>query len=142
MAFLVEGLTKISKLEFKSAKERQAENFRKMLIAMSKDIRILLIKLADRLHNMRTLAVHGRGLAAPHRRGDPGASTCPLAHRLGIDWVRRELADLAFRALKPEAAAELERKLRGSRKQREKYVEEVIGVLSARSSPPRGSSAR
>ena len=70
VAFLVEGLTKIAKIEFTSARERQAENFRKMLLAMSKDIRILLIKLADRLHNMRTLDVHVRGLAAAHRPGD------------------------------------------------------------------------
>jgi GTP pyrophosphokinase len=109
VAFLVEGLTKISKLEFKSAKERQAENFRKMLIAMSKDIRILLIKLADRLHNMRTLQYvdeDSRRRIAEETLG----IYVPLAHRLGIDWVRRELSDLAFRALRPEAAAEIERK--------------------------------
>jgi GTP pyrophosphokinase len=131
VAFLVEGLTKLSKLEFKSAKERQAENFRKMLIAMSKDIRILLIKLADRLHNMRTLQFmeeDSRRRIAEETEG----IYVPLAHRLGIDWVRRELADLAFRALNAEAALELERKLKGSRKQREKYVEEVIGILSAK----------
>ena len=105
VAFLVEGLTKISKLEFKSAKERQAENFRKMLVAMSKDIRILLIKLADRLHNMRTLQFMDEDSRAPHRRRRRSDIYVPLAHRLGIDWVRRELADLAFRALNPEAAA-------------------------------------
>jgi GTP diphosphokinase / guanosine-3',5'-bis(diphosphate) 3'-diphosphatase len=131
VAFLVEGLTKLSKLEWKSAKERQAENFRKMLIAMSKDIRILLIKLADRLHNMRTVQFmpeDSRRRVAEETEG----IYVPLAHRLGIDWVRRELADLAFRALHADAAGELEKKLRGSRKQREKYVEEVIGVLSAK----------
>ncbi|HVH07757.1 MAG TPA: bifunctional (p)ppGpp synthetase/guanosine-3',5'-bis(diphosphate) 3'-pyrophosphohydrolase [Myxococcota bacterium] len=131
VAFLVEGLTKLSKLEWKSAKERQAENFRKMLIAMSKDIRILLIKLADRLHNMRTLQFmpeDSRRRVAEETEG----IYVPLAHRLGIDWVRRELADLAFRALQPDASGELEKKLRGSRKQREKYVEEVIGILSAK----------
>ena len=131
VAFLVEGLTKLSKLEWKSAKERQAENFRKMLIAMSKDIRILLIKLADRLHNMRTVQFmpeDSRRRVAEETEG----IYVPLAHRLGIDWVRRELADLAFRALHADAAGELEKKLRGSRKQREKYVEEVIGILSAK----------
>jgi len=131
VAFLVEGLTKLSKLEFKSAKERQAENFRKMLIAMSKDIRILLIKLADRLHNMRTLQFVGEDSRRRIAEETEGIYV-PLAHRLGIDWVRRELADLAFRALQPEAAVELEKKLKGSRKQREKYVEEVIGALSAK----------
>jgi GTP pyrophosphokinase len=131
VAFLVEGLTKLSKLEFKSAKERQAENFRKMLIAMSKDIRILLIKLADRLHNMRTLEYMDEDSRRRIAEETEGIYV-PLAHRLGIDWVRRELAELAFRALKPEASGELERKLKGSRKQREEYVEEVIGILSAK----------
>jgi GTP pyrophosphokinase len=131
LAFLVEGLTKISKLEFKSAKERQAENFRKMLVAMSKDIRILLIKLADRLHNMRTLEY----MSEESRRRiaqETQEIYVPLAHRLGIDWVRRELAELAFRALNPEAAADLERKLKGSRKHRQQYVEEVIGIVSGK----------
>jgi GTP pyrophosphokinase len=131
VAFLVEGLTKIAKLEFKSAKERQAENFRKMLVAMSKDIRILLIKLADRLHNMRTL----RFMDEDARRRiaeETQEIYVPLAHRLGIDWVRRELAELAFRAVRPEAAGELEGKLRGSLARRQQYVEEVIGVISAK----------
>jgi len=131
VAFLVEGLTKISKLEFKSAKERQAENFRKMLVAMSKDIRILLIKLADRLHNMRTLEYMDEE-ARRRIAQETEEIYVPLAHRLGIDWVRRELADLAFRALHAEAAAELERTLKGSRKQRQRYVEEVIGALSSK----------
>ncbi len=131
VAFLVEGLTKISKLEFKNAKERQAENFRKMLIAMSKDIRILMIKLADRLHNMRTLQYMDEDSRRRIAEETEGIYV-PLAHRLGIDWLRRELEDHAFRATKPEAAAELEKKLKGSRKQREQYVEEVIGVLSAK----------
>jgi GTP pyrophosphokinase len=102
-----------------------------MLIAMSKDIRILLIKLADRLHNMRTVEFmpeDSRRRVAEETEG----IYVPLAHRLGIDWVRRELADLAFRTLHAAAAGELEKKLRGSRKQREKYVEEVIGILSAK----------
>jgi GTP pyrophosphokinase len=131
VAFLVEGLTKISKIEFTSDRERQAENFRKMLLAMSKDIRILLIKLADRLHNMRTLEFVS----------DDGARRIaqetldiyvPLAHRLGMQRMKSELEDLAFRALRPEAAAELEKRLRAKRKARERYIEEVIGVLSAR----------
>jgi GTP pyrophosphokinase len=131
VAFLVEGLTKIAKIEFTSARERQAENFRKMLLAMSKDIRILLIKLADRLHNMRTLR-----FVKEDSRARVAQETldiyAPLAHRLGIHWMKQELEDLAFRALNPAAAAELERQLASSRKARERYVEEVIGILSAK----------
>jgi GTP pyrophosphokinase len=131
VAFLVEGLTKISKIEFTSDRERQAENFRKMLLAMSKDIRILLIKLADRLHNMRTLEYveedKRRRIAQETRE-----IYVPLAHRLGMQWMKAELEDLAFRVLKPEVAEELERRLKAKRKARERYIEEVIGVLSAR----------
>jgi GTP pyrophosphokinase len=131
VAFLVEGLTKISKIEFTSDRERQAENFRKMLLAMSKDIRILLIKLADRLHNMRTLEYVGE---EPSRRiaQETLDIYVPLAHRLGMQRMKAELEDLAFHALKPEAASELERRLRSKRKARERYIEEVIGVLSTR----------
>jgi GTP pyrophosphokinase len=131
VAFLVEGLTKISKIEFTSARERQAENFRKMLLAMSQDIRILLIKLADRLHNMRTLAYVGEE-GARRVAQETSEIYVPLAHRLGIHWMKQELEDLAFRALRPDAVAELERRLRSKHKARERYIEEVIGVLSAR----------
>jgi GTP pyrophosphokinase len=129
VAFLVEGLTKISKVEYSSARERQAESFRKMLVAMSKDIRILLIKLADRLHNMRTL----RHLPEDKARRIAQETLdiyVPLANRLGIDWMRRELEDLAFRTLQPEAVAELERTLKGRHGEREQYIEEVKGILS------------
>ncbi len=131
VAFLVEGLTKISKVEYSSARERQAESFRKMLVAMSKDIRILLIKLADRLHNMRTLA------ALPEDKARRIAQETldiyvPLAHRLGIDWMRRELEDLAFRTLNPTVVAELEQRLKGGHIERDRYIEEVKGVLSAK----------
>ncbi len=131
VAFLVEGLTKIAKIEFSSARVRQAENFRKMLLAMSKDIRILLIKLADRLHNMRTVQY----MAEDSRRRVAQETLdiyAPLAHRLGIDWMRRELQDLAFRVLRPQIAGDLEKRLRGQRKARERYMEEVIGILSAK----------
>jgi len=129
VAFLVDGLTKIARIEFTSHRERQAENFRKMLVAMSKDIRILLIKLADRLHNMRTLEY----MSEDSRRRVAQETLdiyVPLAHRLGIHWMKQELEDLAFRVLKPAIARELERRLRSKRKAREKYIEEVIGVLS------------
>lgn len=131
VAFLVEGLTKIARIEFKSARERQAENFRKMLIAMSEDIRILMIKLSDRLHNMRTL----RHMNEESRRRiaqETADIYVPLAHRLGIHWMKQELEDLAFRALEPEVAEELERRLLISRDEREQYIEDVIGIISAR----------
>ncbi|MDX1648504.1 MAG: HD domain-containing protein, partial [Myxococcota bacterium] len=92
--FLVEGLTKISKMEFTSARARQAENFRKMLVAMSKDIRILLIKLADRLHNMRTLHYMEEDKARRVAQETLDIYV-PLAHRLGINWMKRELEELA-----------------------------------------------
>jgi GTP pyrophosphokinase len=131
VAFLVAALTKIAKIEFSSARERQAENFRKMLIAMSKDIRILLIKLADRLHNMRTL----QHMDEDRRRRIAQETLdiyAPFAHRLGINWMKQELEDLAFRVLKPAVVGELESRLKSQRKAREVYIEEVIGVLSKR----------
>jgi len=131
VAFLVEGLTKIAKIEFTSVRERQAENFRKMLLAMSKDIRILLIKLADRLHNMRTLeymSEEARQRVA-HETLDIYA---PLAHRLGIHWMKQELEELAFRSLNPEMVEELEERLRSKHEDREHYIETVIGILSER----------
>jgi GTP pyrophosphokinase len=131
VVFLVEGLTKISKIEFTSARERQAENFRKMLLAMSEDIRILLIKLADRLHNMRTLQYLSDD-SARRIAQETMDIYVPLAHRLGIHWMKQELEDLAFRALRPDDAAALEKRLRSKRKARERYIEEVIGVLSAK----------
>ncbi|MAE94030.1 MAG: GTP pyrophosphokinase [Deltaproteobacteria bacterium] len=131
VAFLVEGLTKISKVQFRSARARQAENFRKMLVAMSKDIRILLIKLADRIHNMRTLHFmetdKAQGIA--HETLD---IYVPLAHRLGVNWMKRELEDLAFRILQPELCGELERMLRGRHAERERYIEEVKGIVEGK----------
>ena len=131
VAFLVEGLTKIAHVEFKSNRERQAESFRKMLVAMSTDIRILLIKLADRLHNMRTLhfVSEDRSRRIAQETRDIYA---PLAHRLGIHWMKQELEELAFRTLEPQAAGDLERRLRSKREARSRYIEEVIGTLSAR----------
>lgn len=131
VGFLVEGLTKIAKIEFTSARERQAESFRKMLVAMSKDIRILLIKLADRLHNMRTLGF----MSDDAKRRVAQETTdiyAPLAHRLGIDWMRRELVDLAFRALHPQLAEELASQLYARRAERKQYVDEVRSVLESK----------
>ena len=129
VAFLVEGLTKIAKIEFTSLRERQAENFRKMLIAMSRDIRILMIKLADRLHNMRTLRYMPE--ESRHRVAQETLDIyVPLAHRLGIYWMKRELEELAYRTLKPEAVEELERRLREKSQAQGEYIREVIGILS------------
>lgn len=131
VAFLVAGLTKISKVEFTSAQARQAESFRKMLVAMSQDIRILLIKLADRLHNMRTLH-YLEDLKAQRIAQETRDIYVPLAHRLGVYWMKRELEDRVFRVLQPAAAEELERAMHGQHAQREAYVEEVRGILSTR----------
>ena len=131
VAFLVEGLTKIARIEFKSAREQQAENFRKMLIAMSEDIRILMIKLSDRLHNMRTI----RYMKEESRQRIAQETMdiyVPLAHRLGVYWMKQELEDLSFRCLEPEAAEELEAQLLLSRDERETYIEDSIGIISAK----------
>jgi guanosine-3',5'-bis(diphosphate) 3'-pyrophosphohydrolase len=131
VAFLVEGLTKIARIEFTSARARQAENFRKMLLAMSEDIRILLIKLADRLHNMRTLGFM-KEESARRIAQETRDIYVPLAHRLGIHWMKQELEALSFRTLEPEILEELEQQVAGNRAEREKYMEEVIGEISAK----------
>jgi GTP pyrophosphokinase len=131
VAFLVEGLTKIARIEFRSAREQQAENFRKMLIAMSEDIRILMIKLSDRLHNMRTIQY----MKEESRRRIAQETMdiyVPLAHRLGVYWMKQELEDLSFRALEPDAAEELEAQLLLSRDEREAYIEASIGIISSK----------
>ena len=131
VAFLVEGLTKIARIEFKSAREQQAENFRKMLIAMSEDIRILMIKLSDRLHNMRTI-VHMKENSRHRIAQETMDIYVPLAHRLGVYWMKQELEDLAFRTLEPDVAEELEAQLLISRDEREVYIEDVIGIISTK----------
>jgi guanosine-3',5'-bis(diphosphate) 3'-pyrophosphohydrolase len=129
VAFLVEGLTKIAKIEFTSVRERQAENFRKMLIAMSKDIRILLIKLADRLHNMRTIDFLTED-AQQRVAIETMEIYVPLANRLGMHWLQSELENLCFGILHPREAAELEKQLSVGGGEREKYIEEVIETLA------------
>jgi GTP pyrophosphokinase len=124
IAHLVGGLTKLSKIEFQSRQEHQAENFRKMLVAMSQDIRILLIKLADRLHNMQTLEY----MKEDSRRRISRETLeiyAPLAHRLGIYWMKEELEERAFREVYPELHRELSERISGSRDERETYVENV-----------------
>ncbi|HON59340.1 MAG TPA: bifunctional (p)ppGpp synthetase/guanosine-3',5'-bis(diphosphate) 3'-pyrophosphohydrolase, partial [Smithella sp.] len=129
VAFLVSGLTKLSRLSFSSQEERQSENLRKMILAMSSDIRILLIRLADRLHNMRTLQYHPK-----EKRISIARETldiyAPLANRLGIYNIRMELEDLAFQYIAPEAYRELTSKIAKSKEAREKYTEEVKNIIS------------
>ena len=130
VGFLVEGLTKISKITLGSQEERQAENFRKMMLAMSSDIRILIVRLADRIHNMRTL-----GFQPPVRQQYIAKETielyAPLANRLGINWMKVELEDLSFQYLRPEAHQELVRRVTQSREKRDQYTEEVKGIIRA-----------
>jgi GTP pyrophosphokinase len=128
IAQLVDGLTKISLISLRSSEEHQAENFRKMILAMVKDIRVILIKLADRLHNMRTLEYH-----KPERQAEIAQETldiyAPLAHRLGIDWIKSELEDLAFQYLYPEIYEEIRRKIAKKEKERARYIDEVKRTL-------------
>ena len=128
VAKLVDGVTKIGKIEFRNQEEKQAENFRKMLVSMSEDIRVILIKLADRLHNMRTLEF----LPEPKRQRIAQETLdiyAPLANRLGIGWVRVELEDLCFRHLKPEIHDALIKKVAHRREERERYVQDVVKMV-------------
>lgn len=128
VADLVDGVSKLTQISFKSKAEFQAENFRKMLLAMAQDIRVILVKLADRLHNMRTL-----GALAPEKRRQIARETleiyAPIANRLGLNNIRQELEDLGFQSLYPSRyrvlAAEL-RKVRGHRKQVVRKIETAI----------------
>jgi len=124
IALLVDGVTKLGKVKFKSREEEQVEYFRKMLISMARDIRVILIKLADRLHNMRTLQ-----FVKPEKRIRVATETkdvyAPLAHRFGIARMKTELEDLSFRYLHPEEYIELSRKIEMTRQEREEYIEQV-----------------
>ena len=128
IAELVDGVTKIGKLAFASREERQAENFRKMLVAMARDIRVLMIKLADRLHNMRTLEY-----LPPEKQREIAQETldiyAPLAHRLGMAKVKGELEDLALKALHSEAYDDLQRRVAKRRLEREAEINQVITIL-------------
>ncbi|AUX43188.1 bifunctional (p)ppGpp synthetase II/ guanosine-3',5'-bis pyrophosphate 3'-pyrophosphohydrolase [Sorangium cellulosum] len=131
VAFLVDGVTKLSKINFASKEDRQAENFRKMLVAMARDIRVLLVKLCDRLDNMRTLE-----FMKPEAQDRIARETmeiyAPLANRLGIARFKSELEDLSFRYIEPEAWADLSQKVKTTAKERDKYIHEVSKVLSAK----------
>ena len=128
VAMLVDGMTKLSRMELQSREQREAENFRKMIVAMAKDIRVILIKLADRLHNMRTLTS-----LSPEKQKRIAQETldiyAPLANRLGISKIKIELEDLAFMYLNPEAYRELTRKVMQKRIERETYINELIDIM-------------
>ena len=128
IAELVDGVTKIGKLAFSSREERQAENFRKMLVAMARDLRVLMIKLADRLHNMRTL-----DYLPPDRSRKIAQETldiyAPLAHRLGMAKVKAELEDLALRNLNPGDYLDLQKRVAKRRLEREADINQVIAIL-------------
>jgi guanosine-3',5'-bis(diphosphate) 3'-pyrophosphohydrolase len=125
---IVDGVTKIGRFEFSSHEERQAENMRKMILAMADDIRVVLIKLADRLHNMRTLNYHvvGKQRLIARETMDIYA---PLAGRLGIDWIKTELEDLSFSYLDSDVYEEIISGLKRNEEERERYIKEVKDVI-------------
>src|SRR5678815_1064648 len=129
IASLVDGVTKLSRTNFSSREEKQAENFRKMLLAMGKDVRVILIKLADRVHNMRTL-----DHMPPDKQISIAQETldiyAPFSHRLGIAWIKSELEDLALKYLHPEIYYQLKRNVAKKKSDREKYIEEVISIIT------------
>jgi GTP pyrophosphokinase len=131
VAFLVDGVTKLSKINFSSKEDRQAENFRKMLIAMARDIRVLLVKLCDRLDNMRTLE-----FMKPEAQERIARETmdiyAPLANRLGIARFKSELEDLAFKYLEPESWVDLNQKVVTSKRERDKYISDVCKTLAGK----------
>ncbi|HKJ66164.1 MAG TPA: bifunctional (p)ppGpp synthetase/guanosine-3',5'-bis(diphosphate) 3'-pyrophosphohydrolase [Desulfopila sp.] len=128
VALIVDGSTKITNMQYNSKLAHQAENVRKMLLAIATDIRVLLVKLADRLQDMCVLDAVER-----ERQREIARETmdlyAPLASRLGIDWMKRELEDLAFKYLYPREYAELSQKLESSLEERQRYVNEVIGII-------------
>ncbi|HWE29856.1 MAG TPA: RelA/SpoT family protein, partial [Polyangia bacterium] len=130
IAFLVEGVTKLGKIPWNNKEERQAENFRKMLLAMARDIRVILIKLADRTDNMRTL-----DSMPPEKQERIARETmeiyAPLANRLGIQWIKVELEDLSFKYLFPKEFEDLTGKLTRYHKERQKYIDDVSDILKS-----------
>jgi GTP diphosphokinase / guanosine-3',5'-bis(diphosphate) 3'-diphosphatase len=129
IAALVDGVTKLTGITFESRDERQAENYRKMMVAMATDVRVILIKLADRLHNMRTL----EALAKQKQIGKARETLeiyAPLAHRLGIHAIKWELEDLAFATLHPRKYDEIKKLVAQQRTEREVYVEEAGSFLA------------
>ncbi len=130
VAFLVGGLTKLSLISFGSQEERQSENFRKMILAMSADIRILLVRLADRIHNMRTLQYQPKDKRIYIAR-ETMDIYAPLANRLGINSMRMELEDLSFQYIAPDAYNELSARVDKTNEARNRYTEEVKNIIGS-----------
>jgi GTP pyrophosphokinase len=128
IAGLVDGVTKIGKLTFRSREEHQAENFRKMMIAMSRDLRVILVKLADRLHNMRTLDGHGADKRVQIAR-ETIEVFAPIANRLGLSPIKTELEDLSLAQIEPEAFGRIASFLAETQADREAYVARVCRTL-------------
>ena len=128
-ANIVEGVTKISRMQFTSRQQRQAENVRKMILAMSSDIRVILVKLADRLHNMRTL-----GFQTPEKQRLIAAETediyAPLAGRMGIQWIKSSLEDLCLYYLEPKIYEDIKNEIAQTRDKREEFIKNVIELVS------------
>ncbi len=131
VAELVDGVTKLSKINFTSKEDRQAENFRKMVVAMARDIRVLLIKLCDRLDNMRTLE-HMTRESQERIARETLEIYAPLANRLGIQSFKSELEDLSLKYLEPESYAELVASMTKGKRDRDKYISDVCRTLSNR----------
>ncbi|HEY1956514.1 MAG TPA: bifunctional (p)ppGpp synthetase/guanosine-3',5'-bis(diphosphate) 3'-pyrophosphohydrolase [Polyangiaceae bacterium] len=131
IASLVDGVTKLSKINFTSKEDRQAENFRKMVVAMARDIRVLLVKLCDRVDNMRTLQ-HMKPEAQERIARETMEIYAPLANRLGIQSFKSELEDLSFKYLEPDAFTEISQAIQKSKRERDKYIENVCKTLASR----------
>jgi GTP pyrophosphokinase len=131
VSLLVDGVTKLGKLRFKSFEDYQAENLRKMFLVMAKDIRVVLIKLADRLHNMRTIHALRREKQTRIAR-ETLEIYAPLAHRLGIYQIKRELEDLSFKITDPEAYYDIRRRVRKKLPEREEIIKKAIEILEKR----------
>jgi len=130
VSLLVDGVTKISELEFQKREARQAETFRKMLLSMAKDVRVIIIKFADRLHNMRTLD-HVSEKKRPRIALETRDVYAPLAHRFGIARIKWELEDLSLKFLEPQIYNDLVKKIKSSREDREAYIKRVTDPIVA-----------